>query len=243
MSVVLITGASRGIGRAAALELAKNGYCVALNYLTHKTEAESLVDELSVLGANAACFRADVSKACEVSAMLDAVNKRLGTVDALVNNAGICEQALFTDITDAMWERMLAVNLTGVFNCCRAVLPDMIRNKSGKIVNISSVWGQTGASMEVHYSAAKAGVIGLTKALAKEVAPSGITVNAVCPGVIKTDMLTSFSEEDLSVLKEQIPLGRLGTPADVAGAVCFLLSPAADYITGQILSVNGGFHI
>ncbi len=242
MSAALITGASRGIGRAIARALAGNGYDIAVNYLSGEAQASALVSELSALGVNAACFRADVSKADEVTAMTEAVKKRFGIIDALVNNAGIANQALLTDVTDEQWARMLSVNLTGVFNCCRAVLPDMINKKSGKILNIASIWGQAGASMEVPYSAAKAGVIGLTKALAKEVAPSGITVNCVCPGVIKTDMLDGFSGDDLAALTEEIPLGRLGTPEDVAKAVAYLLSPAAGYVTGQILGINGGFY-
>ena len=171
------------------------------------------------------------------------IKEDFGRIDLLVCNAGIAQQKLFTDITDSDWNHMLGTNLTGVFNMCRAVIPEMVRKKEGKIINVSSMWGQTGASCEVHYSAAKAGVIGLTKALAKELAPSGITVNAVAPGVISTDMLSGFSQAELEQLRQEIPLGRLGTPQDVADAVAFLSSEGASYITGQVLAVNGGIVI
>ena len=165
----------------------------------------------------------------------------LGFIGTLVNNAGIAQQKLFTDITDGDWENMLGVHLGGTFRCCRAALPEMLRRHSGSIINISSMWGQTGGSCEVHYSAAKAGVIGLTKALAKEVAPSGITVNCIAPGVIRTRMLDGFSEDELAALAEETPAGRLGTPGDVAGAAVFLAGEDARFITGQVLGVNGGF--
>lgn len=241
--VVLITGASRGIGRQTAFTLAKNGYNVAVNFHSNEEQAKSLVRELVELGADADCFRADVSSFDEVKTMFEQIRSRFGKISALVNNAGISELALFTDITDEMWDTMIGVNLKGVFNCSKVFLPDMIKAKSGRIINISSVWGQTGAAMEVHYSASKAGVIGLTKALSKEVAPSGITVNCICPGIIETDMLSSFSISEIDALKEEIPMKKLGTPADIANTVLFLLSPGASYITGQVISVNGGFFI
>lgn len=215
----LVTGASRGIGRQTALTLARNGYNVAVNYHTREAEAKSLVRELAALGADAECFCADVSSFNEVRKMYGDCKKRFATISALVNNAGISEQSLFTDITDEMWDRMLSVNLKGVFNCSKAFLPDMINAKKGKIINISSVWGQTGAALEVHYSAAKAGVIGLTKALAKETAPCGITVNCICPGAVETDMLSCFTKDDMAALREKTPLGRTGNPDDIANAV------------------------
>ena len=240
--VALVTGAAKGIGAAVCRRLAADGFSVAVNYNTSADEAAALVNELKML-TDAEAFRADVSDSEQVNETVNAVIARFGRIDVLVNNAGIAQQALFTDITDDMWQRMLGVNLTGQFNCCRAVLPQMINRKSGKIVNITSMWGEVGASMEVHYSAAKAGVIGLTKALAKEVGLSGITVNAVSPGVIMTDMMGGFSRETIEELKDETPLNRLGTPDDVANAVAFLLSEKADFITGTVLPVNGGFTV
>ena len=185
-------------------------------------------------------FRADVADAASVNDMIRAVINKFGKIDVLVNNAGIAEQRLFTDITSEAWDRMISVNLTGVFNCIKAVLPGMISRKSGKIVNVSSIWGITGASCEVHYSAAKAAVIGLTKALAKEVGPSNIQVNCVAPGVIDTEMNASLTEADRMAITEETPLGRIGTAEEVASAILYLASPKAGFITGQVLSPNGG---
>lgn len=242
-NTVLVTGASRGIGRQIALTLAQNGYNIAVNYNKSEAEANDLKNKLIALGIDAECFKADVSRFDEVAAMQNNIKKRFGTITALINNAGISQSILFTDITDDMWDNMLNINLKGVFNCTKAFLPDMINAKKGKIINISSIWGQTGAAMEVHYSAAKAGVIGLTKALAKETAPSGITVNCICPGAIETDMLGSLNKYELASLCEEIPLGKVGTEKDVASAVLYLISEAADYMTGQILGINGGLLI
>lgn len=241
---VLVTGASRGIGRATAALFGKNQFNVAVNYLHSETKALSLVQQLQENGGSAAAFQADISLAGQAEAMIDKIRQTFGTgVDVLVNNAGIAQTKLFSDISEADWDRMMAVNVKGMFHCIQAVLPDMIHNKKGKIVNLSSVWGIAGGSCEVHYSASKAAVIGLTKALAKELGPSGIQVNCVAPGVIGTDMLAGLSGGDLAALAEDTPLGRLGTPEDIAQAVYFLASPAADFITGQILSPNGGFVI
>lgn len=239
---VLVTGGAKGIGAAICRALAENGFNIAINYNTSQDEAQKLKEELAGLTC-AEVFKADVSDSVSVKNMFSEIEKLFGGVDVLVNNAGVAEQALFTDITDEMWQRMIGVNLTGAFNCCRSALPYMINQKKGKIINITSMWGETGASMEVHYSASKAGLIGLTKALAKEVGLSGITVNAVSPGVVLTDMMSSFSDEDKNILMDETPLNRLGTPEDVAGAVSFLASDKADFITGQIISVNGGFVI
>jgi len=240
---VLITGASRGIGAATARAFAAEGYSVAINYLKSGDSAEALKAEISERGGYAEIFRADVADAASVNDMIRAVINKFGKIDVLVNNAGIAEQRLFTDITSEAWDRMISVNLTGVFNCIKAVLPGMISRKSGKIVNVSSIWGITGASCEVHYSAAKAAVIGLTKALAKEVGPSNIQVNCVAPGVIDTEMNSSLNEEDMLSLKYATPLERIGTPEEVAETVLFLASPKADFITGQVLSPNGGIVI
>lgn len=238
----LVTGGARGIGKAICRALANDGYNIAINYSSSYDEAVKLKEELSIM-TQAEIFKADVSDSQQVNDMFNAVEEIFGGVDLLVNNAGIAGQVLFTDITDDMWQRMIGVNLTGAFNCCRRALPRMINEKRGNIINIASMWGEVGASMEVHYSATKAGLIGLTKALAKEVGLSGIRVNAVSPGVVLTDMMSAFSDEDKELLKEETPLNTLGSPSDVADAVSFLASDKSKFITGQVLSVNGGFVI
>ena len=238
---VIITGASRGIGRACAELFAKEGCNVVVNFLTHEQKALELCGKLESLGACALPVQADVSERSGAKKIAESALGRFGTIDVLVNNAGIAQQKLFTDITDSDWQRMLSVNLTGVFNCCQAVLPTMIHNKSGRIVNISSVWGVHGASCEVHYSASKAAVIGLTKALAKEVGPSGILVNCVAPGVIDTDMNSALTDGDMAELRDETPLGRIGTPDEAARAIVFLSSEDASFVTGQVLGVGGGF--
>lgn len=238
----LVTGGAKGIGAAICKALAQDGYRIALNYNNSYDCALKLKEELSPL-THIEIFKSDVSDSAEVEEMFSEIENVFGGVDILVNNAGISQQALFTDITDEMWQKMIGVNLTGAFNCCRRALPHMIKNKCGKIINITSMWGEVGASMEVHYSASKAGLIGLTKALAKEVGLSGVTVNAVSPGVIETDMMAVFSEDVIAELAEETPMGVLGKPEDIASAVSFLASDKADFITGQVISVNGGFVI
>lgn len=240
---VLVTGASRGIGYAVAKKFAKNGFNVAINYNLNRTSAESLESELIRKQCRVMTVKADVSSQEQVLNMIDSVNSRFGHIDILVNNAGIAGQRLFTDITSEEWDRMFDVNVKGMFHCCKAVLPNMIRNKYGKIVNISSIWGLTGASCEVHYSASKAAVIGLTRALAKELGPSNIQVNCVAPGVIETDMNSEIDNQTMEELKEQTPLGVIGTGDDIAETVFFLASDSAKFITGQIISPNGGFLI
>ncbi len=240
--VVLVTGGAKGIGAAVCREFAKSGYKVAINCNTSLEAAQKLKNELSAI-CEAEIFKCDVSSSADVENMFSQIENTLGEVTVLVNNAGIAQQALFTDITDEMWAQMLGTNLTGPFNCTRRALKNMINRKSGVIINIASMWGEVGASVEVHYSAAKAGLIGLTKALAKEVGPSGIRVNAVSPGVIETDMLCAFSEADKKALRDETPLEILGKPKDVAEAVAFLASKKARFITGQVISVNGGFVI
>lgn len=237
---VVITGGAGGIGSACARAFAAEGCRVAVVYHYSEKEAEAIVDELRSGGTDAECFRADLRSFGETAALAEAVLKRFGKVDVLVNNAGISQIKLFTDLTESDWDDMIDSNLKSVFNCCRHFLPGMISEKSGRIVNISSMWGQQGASCEVHYSAAKAGIIGLTKALAQEVGLSGITVNCVAPGVIDTKMNSELTEEDLASLRDEIPLYRIGSPEETAEAVLFLASPKASYITGQVLGVNGG---
>ena len=238
----LVTGGAKGIGAAICRALAKDGYNIALNFNTSENEALSLKNELSAITC-IEIFKADISDSEQVKRMFSEIENVFGGVNLLVNNAGIAQQVLFTDITDEMWQKMIGTNLTGAFNCCRSALPFMIRQKNGKIINIASMWGEVGASMEVHYSAAKAGLIGLTKALAKEVGLSGITVNAVSPGAVLTDMMSQFSDEDKRALADETPMGVLGAPEDIANVVSFLASEKADFITGQVVSVNGGFVI
>lgn len=240
--VALVTGGARGIGRAICRALAKDGFKIAINYNNSENDALSLKAELSEI-TEAEIFKCDVSDSIAVKEMFSKISKALGNVNVLVNNAGIAEQALFTDITDEMWQRMINTNLSSAFYCSREALKSMVNEKYGVIINIASMWGEVGASMEVHYSTAKAGLIGLTKALAKEVGLSGVRVNAVSPGVVLTDMMSSFSEEDKESLKDETPLNALGAPEDIADAVSFLVSDKARFVTGQVLSVNGGFVI
>ena len=236
----LITGASGAIGSAAAAALAEDGFRVALVYNSGEKAAESLAAKLNRV-TDAVICKAAVSKREEVDRAFETAAEEFGGVSVLVNCAGISQQKLFTDITGKEFDRMMSVNVGGVFNCCQAALPFMIKNKRGKIINISSMWGISGASCEVHYSASKAAVIGLTKALAREVAPSNIQVNCVAPGVIDTKMNACFSEEELRALKEEVPLGRFGKPEEVASLIAFLASEKADYITAQVIGIDGAF--
>ena len=238
----VITGASRGIGKATAIEFARNGYNVLANYNNSEKEAMELEKMLTEEGYSIKVFKADVSKSSEADAMIEYCLKEFGGLDVLVNNAGISQDKLFTDITDDDWERMMSVNVTSVFNCSRKALQHMIWEKSGSIINITSMWGETGGSCEVHYSASKAAIIGMTKALAKEVGPSNIRVNAVSPGVIMTDMCAYYGEETLNELKEETPLMKLGKPEDIAETVYFL-AEKGNFITGQVVGVNGGMVI
>ena len=239
--IALVTGASRGIGRAIATELARRGWAVAIGYRVRRDKAEELARQLTEDGCRAMVCQADVSRREEVEAMVRRVEENFGPVSLLVNNAGIAGQSLFQELTEERWHEFFSVNVDGAFYASRAVLPHMLHEHTGCIVNISSIWGQRGASCEVAYSATKAALIGLTRSLAAELAPSHIRVNCVAPGVIRTDMLDELPEELLPQLAEQTPLGRLGTPEDIAAAVAFLADPAAGFITGQVLTCDGGF--
>ena len=252
MKNVLITGGSRGIGKACVYEFSNNGYRVFLNYNKSSDEAEKIKNE-----TGAVMVKADVSDSKQVNGMAEFIHTNYGKIDVIVNNAGISQQKLFTDITENDWDRMFDVNMKSMYLVTKAFVDDMIYKHSGKIINISSMWGVTGGSCEVHYSAAKAAVIGFTKALAKELAPSGIQVNAlakelgpsgicvncVAPGVIETEMNSHLTKEDFDCLCEETPLERLGKPEEIAKTVRFLASENADFITGQVVNVDGGMVI
>lgn len=232
MRKVLITGGSRGIGAACVRRFSAAGDDVTFFYRSRADAAQALAAQTGAVGV-----KCDVTDRSAVAGFFSGQSE----FDVLVNNAGISAFSLLQDCSDAEWDRMIDTHLGGTFRCCRGVLPAMIRKKSGCIVNVSSMWGQTGASCETAYSAAKAGIIGLTKALAQEVGPSGIRVNCVAPGVIDTDMNAALSEDAVRELAEQTPLSRIGTPREVADAVFWLASPEASFVTGQILGINGGF--
>lgn len=240
---VLITGASRGIGAAAARLFAADGYHVAVNFCRSRERAEALVRELRENHYSAAAFRADVSDREQVERMVEDAARAFGGIDVLVNNGGVAQQKLFTDISGEEWDRMFAVNMKGMFHCCQCVLPYMLRRQKGAIINLSSIWGIAGASCEVHYSASKAAVIGFTRALAKEEGPSGITVNCVAPGVVDTEMNANLTPADLEALREETPLGRIGSAEEIAQTILFLAGERARFITGQVISPNGGIVI
>lgn len=240
---VLITGASRGIGAATAEAFARAGYAVTILYHTNSKKAEALVARLRVEGHEAIAISIDIKDYAAVRHAVQKANLQFGAVDVLVSNAGIASQKLFTDITPEEFKDMMDTHVTGLYNITQAVLPGMISKKTGSIITVSSIWGITGASCEVSYSTAKAAVIGFTRALAKEVGPSHITVNCVAPGVVDTDMNMNLSSGDIAELCDQTPLGRIGTPQEIADVIVFLASDKAGFITGQVISPNGGLII
>lgn len=236
---VLITGGSRGIGEATAIYFARMGYKVAITYNKSVYAAKAMKETMALNGTEFFAIPCDVSVPIQVESAVNQVVSAFGSLDVMVNNAGIAMQKLITDTSDDDWQNILNTNLSGVFYGCRAAAKVMIAKKRGTIVNVSSIWGRVGASMEVAYSATKAGVIGLTKALAKELGPSGIRVNCVAPGVIDTEMNHNLSPNDLAALADDTPLCRIGTPDEVAKSIYFLANDA-DFVTGQILSTDGG---
>lgn len=238
--VALVTGGSRGIGRAVALKLAENGADVAINYAGNTAAAEEVKAAIEKLGRRAMLVQGSVADTDGVQALVNQVVKELGRLDILINNAGITRDGLLMRMKEADWDAVLETNLKGVFNCSKAVMRTMMKQKSGRIVNMASVVGEMGNAGQANYAAAKAGVIGFTKSLAKEVASRGITVNAVAPGFIATDMTKVLTDDQKAEMAKSIPLGRAGQPEDVANAVLFLVSDEAAYITGQVLNVDGG---
>ena len=239
--IALVTGSSRGIGRAIARELAREGWKVCINYRVRRDCAESLLEEISAFGGEAMIYGADVSHREEVNAMVAAIKANWGAVSLLVNNAGVAGQALFQDVTDELWHRYFSVNVDGAFHAIQAVLPPMLREHAGCIINVSSMWGLRGASCEVTYSCTKAALIAMSRSLALELAPTNIRVNCIAPGVIKTDMLDALPAEVLPQLAEETPLRRLGTPEDIAHLAVFLASDKSSFITGQVITADGGF--
>ena len=239
--VAIVTGGAKGIGAEIVRTLAENGYIVILNYNNSKVQAEELKNEMLQKGFNIEVVKADVSNRNEVNSLIEFAIKKFKKIDILVNNAGISLGGLFTDVSEEMWQNIINVNLNSVFNCTQEVLKYMIKEKSGRIINISSIWGETGASCEVAYSTTKAAINGMTKALAKEVGLSNIRVNAIAPGIINTDMNSRLSYEELEQIKEQIPLNRIGNTKDIARCVKWLVED--EYTTGQIISINGGWNI
>ena len=239
--VAIITGASKGIGREIAKQLAKKGIKVIANYNKSEKEAKQLQEELKQSYIDIDIFKADVSKREEGKALVNFALKKYGKIDILINNAGISEYKLFTEETDSDWKKIININLYSAFMMSQEVLKNMINNKNGCIINISSIWGKTGSSCEVIYSISKAGMDGLTKALAKELGPSNIRVNSIAPGIIDTQINNNLSKDDKEKIKTQIPLERIGLPEDIAKCVNWLIED--NYTTGQVIQINGGWNI
>lgn len=240
---VLITGAARGIGRGIAEKFAENNYNIIINYNQSHDLALEFEQSLKDRGVNALAIKADVSNRAEVDAMVSEAKEKFRKIDVLVNNAGVADMNLLTDIKEEVWDRLFAVNVKGMFNCTQSVVKGMISEKNGRIINLSSVWGIVGAAMECHYSATKGAVLSFSKSLAKELGPSGITVNAIAPGAIDTDMIAPLGEAVFAQIREETPLGVIGTPRQIADTAFFLAEPSGDFITGQVFSINGGYVI
>lgn len=241
MKTIIVTGGSRGIGASIVKELANKDYNIVLNYNNSEEQAKQIQKELLEKNIKIEIFKADVSKRENVKELVKFALEKFKTIDVLINNAGIDQVKMFMDITDEDWNKMIQTNLNSVFYCTQEVLPTMIHNKNGNIINISSIWGITGASCEVHYSVAKAGIDGMTKALAKELGPSNIRVNSIAPGAILTDMNSGYTNEEIKDMESQIPLRRLGNSIEIAKCVNWLIED--NYTTGQIISPNGGWVI
>ena len=239
--VVVVTGGSRGIGAEIVKRLARDKYRVILNYNKSENEAKKIKEDLQKNNINIEIFKADVSKREEVKELIDFAINKFGKIDVLINNAGISQAKLFTDLTDEDWNNMIQTNLTSAFYCTQEAIKNMISRKEGLIINISSIWGVTGSSCEVHYSVAKAGIDGMTKALAKEVGPSNIRVNSIAPGIIDTDMNKVYTDEEIKDIIEDIPLNKIGKKIDIARCVEWLIED--EYTTGQVISINGGWLI
>ncbi len=236
----IVTGASRGIGKAIALKLASLGANIVLNYRSNEKEALEVENEIKGMGVETLCVKGDISKSEEVDNLINSAKEKFGTIDIMVNNAGITKDGLIIRMKEEDFDNVIDVNLKGVFNCLKAITPIMMKQKHGKIINLSSVVGITGNAGQVNYSASKAGVIGMTKSLAREIGSRGITVNAVAPGYIETDMTEALADKYKEEMKKNIPLKRLGKASDVANVVAFLASESADYVTGQVIQVDGG---
>lgn len=241
--VSLVSGSSRGIGRAIALVLAEAGSDIVVNYVSRQDAAEKVVEEIKALGRRAIAYKADVSIRAETDAMIDAAQEEFGVIQILVNNAGITRDKSFMKLSVENWQKVLNVNLDGPFNLTGKLLPSMVEAKWGRVINISSIVAQMGNFGQANYAVAKGGLLAFTKSLAREVALKGVTVNAVAPGFIDTDMTAAVSEEALDVVRKLTPVGRLGTAEEVAIAVKFLADPKASYVTGQVINVNGGMYM
>ena len=239
--IIIVTGASRGIGKEIAKTLAKEGHTVIANYNKSEKEAQKLKEELKKENKEIEIYKADISKEEEIKKMVEYTIKKYKKIDILINNAGIDKIQLSTEVTKKDWDEIINTNLYGTFYITQQITKNMIQNKKGKIINISSIWGQIGASMEVVYSISKAGVDGLTKALAKELGPSGIQVNSIAPGFIKTEMNSNFNEQEINEIKDEIPLQKLGECEDIARCIKWLIEDK--YVTGQIIAINGGWSI